>query len=226
MAAFEAAVRLGYRYLETDAHATADGVLVAFHDDTLDRVTDWRGRISDLPWAEVARARTPGDHGVPKLEELLDAWPDMRINIDPKTDQAAALLPDLLRRTGAIDRVCVGSFSDARTARVRVAVGPRLCTSMGPGAVARLRFQSWGAPTGNRFVEGCAQVPTHWRGIRVVDRRFVATAHRLGLQVHVWTINDEDEMRQLLDLGVDGLMTDRPAVLRRVLEERGAWVGR
>src|SRR3546814_13998564 len=113
---------LDYRYLETDVHATADGVLVAFHDETLDRVTDRRGRLSDLPWAEVARARIHGGHGISKLEELLAAWPDVRINIDPKTDRAAALLPDLLRRTESVDRVCVGSFSDARTARVRAAV--------------------------------------------------------------------------------------------------------
>lgn len=223
-AAFEAAVALGYRYLETDAHATADGVLAAFHDDTLDRLSDRRGRISALPWAEVTQARIGDGHAVPKLEDLLGAWPDIRINIDPKSDAAAALLPDLLRRTGAIDRVCVGSFSDARTARVRAAVGPRLCTSTGPRATARLRFTSWGAPVGSRYAEGCAQVPIRWHGLPVVDRRFVATAHRLGLQVHVWTVDDPGEMCRLLDLGVDGLITDRPSVLKRVLEERGAWV--
>lgn len=226
MAAFEAAVALGFRYIETDTHATADGVLVAFHDDTLDRVTDLRGRIGDLPWSAVARARTEGGHGIPKLEDLIGAWPDVRINIDPKSDEAAALLPALLHRTGAIDRVCVGSFSDARIARVRQAVGPRLCTSLGPRGVARLRFRSCGLPVAGRFAAGSAQVPTHWRRIPIVDRRFVAAAHRSGIQVHVWTINDRDRMAALLDIGVDGLMTDRPAVLKQVLESRGLWFGR
>jgi|HigsolmetaAR203D_1030402.scaffolds.fasta_scaffold00076_10 glycerophosphoryl diester phosphodiesterase len=226
MAAFEHAVGLGYRYLETDARATADGVLVAFHDDTLDRLSDRPGRISDLPWSEIASVRLAGGHAIPRLEDLLTAWPDVRINIDPKSDRAAALLPDLLARTGTVDRVCVGSFSDARTARIRAALGPALCTSMGPNAVARLRFRSWGIPVRTEFPEAAVQVSTHWRGVRVVDRSFVGTAHRLGLQVHVWTINDPAEMHRLLDLGVDGLMTDRPAVLKKVLEDRRSWAGR
>ncbi|MEO3435326.1 glycerophosphodiester phosphodiesterase [Inquilinus sp. CAU 1745] len=221
MAAFRAAIGLGYRYLETDAHATADGVLVAFHDDTLDRVTDGSGRIGDLPWSAVAEASAQG-HPIPLLEELLTAWPDVRINIDPKTDAAAALLPALLERTGTIDRVCVGSFSDARLGRLRRAMGPGLCTSMGPLAVARLRFESWGLPTGG-FDARCAQVSVKGYGVTVVDRRFVETAHARGLQVHVWTIDEEAEMRRLLDLGVDGLMTDRPSLLKRVLVERGQW---
>src|SRR3546814_19907227 len=128
---------LDYRYLETDVHATADGVLVAFHDETLDRVTDRRGRLSDLPWAEVARARIPGGHGISQLEELLAAWPDGRINIDPKTYRAAALLPDLLTRTASIDRLLIGSFSAPRTGRVPDEAGGRHCTPIGPNPPAR-----------------------------------------------------------------------------------------
>src|SRR5262245_36292768 len=100
MAAFERAVALGYRYLETDAHATADGVLVAFHDDRLDRLTDGEGAIGDLPWAAVKVARVRDREGIPLLEDLLTAWPDVRINIDPKHGAAVGPLVELIRRTG------------------------------------------------------------------------------------------------------------------------------
>ncbi len=222
MAAFEHAVSLGYRYLETDVHATADGVLVAFHDDELDRVTDRVGRIGDLPWSEVRRARVAGSHAVPLLEDLLGTWPRARVNIDPKHDAGVGPLVEVLRRTGSVDRVCVGSFSDRRLARIRRRLGPQLCTSLGPLGVTRLKAAGRRLPVG-RLVAACAQVPVASRGVTVVDRRLVAAAHGRGLQVHVWTVDDPEEMVRLLELGVDGIMTDRPAVLKQVLEQRGEW---
>jgi glycerophosphoryl diester phosphodiesterase len=224
MAAFEEAVAMGYRYVETDAHATADGVLVAFHDDHLDRVTDRAGAIGDLPWAEVKAARVGDGHGVPLLEDLLTAWPDVRINIDPKHDAAVEPLVELVRRTGTLDRVCFGAFSDRRLERLRELLGPGTCTSMGPRQVSRLMAASRGLP-GGRFRSACVQVPTHQGRLPLVTPRFVAAAHERDLQVHVWTIDDADEMRRLLDLGVDGLMTDRPQILKDVLIARNAWHG-
>lgn len=222
VAAFEAAVRLGFRYLETDVHVTADGVLVAFHDARLDRVTDRTGAIADLTWDEVRRARIDGTGEIPTFEDLLGAWPHVRINVDPKADSAVDPLIDAINRTGAVERVCVGAFSDRRIARVVAGVGGELCTGMGPRGIARLRGASLGAPTGP--IPGhCAQVPSHMGRMALVTRRFVDTAHHLGKDVHVWTIDDPDEMHRLLDLGVDGIMTDRPAVLRSVLEARSAW---
>ncbi len=222
MAAFEHAVSLGFDYLETDLHATADGVLVTFHDEDLDRMTDRHGRIEDLPWSVVRRARVAGEHPVPRLEEVLDAWPEVRVNVDPKHDAAVAPLADLLGRPGATSRVGVGSFSDRRLCRLVRAVGEQLCTSLGPVGVARLMAASRGLPTG-RLRAACVQVPVVSRGIRVTDARLVAEAHERGLQVHVWTVDDPAEMRRLLDLGVDGLMTDRPSVLKAVLTDRGVW---
>jgi glycerophosphoryl diester phosphodiesterase len=221
MAAFQAAVDLGYRFVETDVHATADGVLVAFHDDRLDRVTDRTGVVRDLPWREVERARI-GTEPIPLLEDVLGTWPDLRVNIDPKHDTAVAPLRDVVNRVGAVDRVCVGSFSGRRIARLRDALGARLCTAMGPGAILRLRLASLGLPLGS-FASDCAQVPVGYGPVPVVDRRFLAAAHRRGLRVHVWTIDDEAEMDRLLDLGVDGIMTDRAELLRTVLQRRGAW---
>lgn len=225
MAAFEAAVALGYRYVETDAHVTADGVVVAFHDHELDRVTDRTGEIGDLPWAKVAEARVgeAGD-GVPLLEDLLTAWPDVRVNIDPKHDAAVEPLADLVRRTGALDRVCFGAFSDKRLARLRALLGEDTCTSMGPRAVTRLLAASRGVPAGH-FSSACVQVPPRQGRVPLVTERFVAAAHDRGLPVHVWTVDDPAEMARLLDLGVDGIMTDRPDLLKDVLVARGQWVG-
>ncbi len=224
MPAFENAVSLGYRYVETDVHVTRDGVLVAFHDESLDRVTDSKGRIRDLSWAQVSRARVAGVEPIPLLEDLLGTWPTLRINIDPKHDSAVEPLAEALRRTNSVERVCVGAFSDRRLARLRRLVGPELCTSLGPGGTARLRAAGVGLPFGT-VRAACAQVPHRTKGVTLTDQRFVDTAHRRGLQVHVWTIDDPAEMHQLLDLGVDGIMTDRPAILREVLRSRGEWGG-
>lgn len=222
MPAFEAAIDLGYRWIETDAHVTADGICLAFHDEVLDRVTDRTGTIAELPYREVRQARVEGREPIPLMEDLLAAFDEVRINIDPKHDAAVEPLAAAIERAGATERVCIGSFSDARIARLRARLGERLCTSLGPRAIARLRGSSLGLPTG-RPEGACVQVPPSVKGVPLVDRRFVDRCHALGLQVHVWTIDDPDEVHELLDLGVDGIMTDRPAVLRDVLRSRGAW---
>ncbi len=220
--AFEGAVALGYRYVETDVHVTSDGVLCAFHDERLDRVTDRTGLIRDQTWAEVSRARVDGLEPIPLLEDLLTTWPDLRINIDPKHDSAVEALAITLQRTDAVERVCIGSFSDDRIARLRELLGPDLCTSFGPRGIARLRAGSFGVPTGE-LGSACLQVPPAHKKVPIVDERFLRTAHDLLLPVHVWTIDEPAEMHRLLDLGVDGIMTDRPAVLKDVLVSRGLW---
>ncbi|MFJ6699788.1 glycerophosphodiester phosphodiesterase family protein [Streptomyces sp. NPDC091272] len=222
-AAFRTAAAEGYRYFETDVHATADGRLVAFHDATLDRVTDARGRIADLPWSRVREARVAGTEPLALFEELLEEFPGARWNVDVKAEPALLPLVELVRRTNSWDRICVGSFSESRVARAQRLAGPRLATSYGVGGVLALRLRSLGVPAPLRRGAVCAQVPEEQHGIRVVDGRFVRTAHALGLQVHVWTVNEADRMAALADLGVDGIMTDQIATLRSVLTERGAW---
>ncbi|MFE4674317.1 glycerophosphodiester phosphodiesterase [Streptomyces sp. NPDC056723] len=223
MAAFRRSVDLGYRYIETDVHATSDDTLVAFHDATLDRVTDAAGRIADLPWNDVRHARVAGREPVPLFEELLETFPDVHWNVDVKAEPALLPLLDLIGRLDAWDRVCVGSFSEARVARAQSLAGPRLATSYGTRGVLGLRLRSLGLPAALRPSAVCAQVPVAQSGIRVVDWRFVRAAHARGLQVHVWTVNDRAQMGELLDLGVDGIMTDHIETLRDVLKDRGAW---
>jgi glycerophosphoryl diester phosphodiesterase len=223
--AFEHAVSLGYKYLETDAHATADGVLVAFHDHTLDRTTDRAGRIARLPYKEVAAARIDGREPIPLLEDLLAAWPDARFNIDVKEEQAIGPLAKTLARVGAWDKVCVCSFSSRRLKATRQALARPVCMALSPAALAAVRLSrnlaGSGAVLARRLAsEGmrCAQVPA-----RVATRGFIRRAHALGLQVHVWTVNERTEMTCLLDMGADGIMTDETVLLRDVLAERGEW---
>lgn len=221
---FRCAVEVGYRYIETDVHATRDGRLVAFHDATLDRVTDGAGRIADLPWREVRQARVAGVEPVPLFEELLETFPGVRWNVDVKAEPALLPFLELVGRTDAWDRVCLGSFSEARAARAQRLAGPRLATSYGTRGVLNLRLRSWGLPAAVRRSAVAAQVPEAQAGVRVVDRRFVRAAHARGLQVHVWTVNEPERMHRLLDLGVDGIMTDHIGTLREVMEDRGIWV--
>ncbi|MGW4225792.1 glycerophosphodiester phosphodiesterase [Streptomyces bauhiniae] len=224
VAQFRRAVELGYRYIETDVHLTQDGTLVAFHDDSLDRVTDGTGRVADLPWAEVRQARVGGREPVPLFAELLETFPEVRWNVDVKAE--AALLPflELVGRADAWDRVCLGSFSEARVRRAQRLAGPRLATSFGTLGVLGLRLRSWGLPAPVRGSAVAAQVPVAQSGVPVADGRFVRAAHARGLQVHVWTVNEPERMHRLLDLGVDGIMTDHIDTLREVMEDRGVWV--
>ncbi len=225
MPAFQRAVDLGYRYVETDVHATADGVLLAFHDRTLDRVTGLTGQVGALPYARIQAARIGGSEPIPLLEDLLGTWPDLRVNIDVKAFAATRPLVEVIRRTGSVDRVCVAAFSERRVAAVRRALGPRLCTALGPSRVALLRAASSSRLIGllaPRTVP-CAQVPDRVGPVRLVTPKLVDLAHRHGVRVHVWTIDDAAEMRRLLDLGVDGIMTDRIDTLRQVMLSRGSW---
>jgi glycerophosphoryl diester phosphodiesterase len=238
MASLRRAVAEGYRYLEIDVHATSDSVVVVCHDATLDRTTDARGPIAAQPWDVVRTARIRGREAVPSLREVLDELPDALLNIDVKADPAVEPTLSLISELNAWNRVCLASFSAARLQRMRNAGGSRLITACSPAEVLRLRTRSWlrqsrGQTGGQsrairRGSDGgqLAQVPVRHGPVTVVDAPVLAAAHAAGIEVHVWTINDAARMRTLLDLGVDGLISDRPDVLRDVLAERGQWPGR
>ncbi|WP_202817706.1 glycerophosphodiester phosphodiesterase [Kribbella sp. ALI-6-A] len=217
--AFGHAVKLGYTYLETDLHATSDGKVVAFHDHRLDRVTDRSGTIAQLPWSEVSKARINGHEPIPLLTDVLEEFPQARLNLDIKADNGVGPAADVLRAAGAIDRVCVSSFSQARVQRIRRELGPRLATGFGQNEIARLRF----APFRLSSPGACLQIPEVYGRIRVLTPGLLRRAHALGKQVHVWTVDDPARMHRLLDAGVDGIITDRTDLLRDVLVERGQW---
>lgn len=220
--AFQAAHDLGYRYIETDAQLTYDGVVVAFHDNRIDRVSGESGKIQEWRWKDLRNIAINGAGHLSTISELLSQFPTTRFNFDAKSDQVLEPLLADIERAGAFDRVCIGSFFERRLRRARKLQGTRLCTSFGPGAIVDLVARSRGIkrPLGRGFA---AQAPATFRGITVINRKFVEQAHADGVVVHAWTIDDPSEMNRLLDLGVDGIMTDRPTVLRTVLESRGMW---
>ena len=233
MAAFRHAVDLGYRYLETDVHVTRDGVLLAFHDAVLDRVTDRRGAVAGMTHDEVRLARVGGREEVPTLVALLEAFPDALFNIDLKSGPAVQALADLVRERQEWDRLLVGSFSPGRLARFRRLTERRVATSAHPLEVLAFVLLPSGrlADLLTRRRVAALQVPhrrtLRFAGVRitlpVVTRGFVRRAHAAGKHVHVWTIDDPEEMRELLDKGVDGLFTDLTDLLRDVLEQQGLW---
>ena len=223
MPAFERAVGLGYTHVELDVHLTKDGQVVIHHDPTLQRMFGVDRAVADLTMADLAGIRTPGGATVPLLADLLHAFPHLHVNIETKSDAVVPALAEVIRKAGALERICVGSFAPERTAAARAALGQGLCWSPAHAGVARLWACGWGLPLPCGFP--VVQVPVQWRGIPVVTPRMVRAAHARGIHVQVWTVDDEAEMNRLLDIGVDALMTDRPSLLRDVLRRRGQWHG-
>jgi glycerophosphoryl diester phosphodiesterase len=234
MTAFQGAVDLGYRFLETDLHATRDGVLVLHHDPTLDRTTSGTGKVSDYSLTELrqldaaAHFQLDGDFPhrgrgvtVPTLEELLSTFPDTVVTVDLKTNGLEPFLGLLLSRHHWWDRVIVGSFSDLRLRRFRRETGGRVATSAGRVETARFLATARAGRVPS-IPADALQVPVSARRVTVVDRKTVAAAHAAMKQVHVWTVNEPTEMHRLLDLGVDGIITDRPDLLNEVIAQRAA----
>jgi glycerophosphoryl diester phosphodiesterase len=223
-AAFQRAYDVGFRYFETDLHCTRDGVVVVSHDDSLRRVAGERVKISSVDWEELATVAV-GGAPLPRLHELLEAFPDVCFNVDPKADATVRPLVDLLRSTDVLSRVCVASFSDRRLRWVRVALGSDVCTAAGPGELrSAMRQVVRGVEVDLPGVD-VIQIPrllARRSGGRLRDRTdLVSGAQRVGLPVHVWTVNDGDDMRRLLHQGVDGVMSDDVGTLARVFSERG-----
>lgn len=222
MPSFQDSIDLGYRYLETDVHLSADDVLYAFHDHNLLARTGVNANIADLDASEIDVLLVDEMAPIPRLDDVFSTWPNARLNIDTKSDATVVPLIESIRAHGAIDRVCVGSFVDRRIKKCRQELGPGLCTSMGKYEAARLAMAARGLGDTAMISAPCAQVPLRM-GVDVATSAFVDVAHDLGIQVHVWTVDEPDQMRALLDWGVDGIMTDQPRILRDVLINRGVW---
>ena len=231
--AFLTMVERGFRYLETDARATLDGVAVLSHDATLDRTAGVGGKVRGYTWRELARVRgREGRPAVIRVDEAFEKYPDAVFNIDAKSDDVAAPLARAIREAGTQSRVCVASFSERRLRRLRGEL-PGTASSLGIGAIARIVAASrtrTGAAR-RRLLKGLpeaqvAQVPLSFRGVPVLTERFVASAHEAGIAVHAWTIDDVDVAARLLDMGVDGIITDVPTAMYEGLRERGLPVSR
>ncbi|MFI7580412.1 glycerophosphodiester phosphodiesterase family protein [Kocuria kalidii] len=240
--AFRAARDLGYEWVETDVNTTADGVVLSFHDETLDRVTAGSGKVSALSWEQIRAERVAGAGGIPRLADLLTELPGLKFNLDVKDEASVTALPALLHELGAVERVRVTSFSESRRRRtlrrIRELEGRSVPTSSGKEGMRLLLVCSWlGGPSWRlarravaRWIEpfDTVQIPRCYRPrggpeVRLVTPRFIDFAHRHGIDVHVWTVNETDEMAELLELGVDGIVTDRADRLASLLARRGQW---
>lgn len=226
--AFRAALDLGFHYIETDVNTTADGVAVVFHDSTLERTTDSNGVISALPYSVVGRALIGGREPIPTLEEFVAAFPDARFNIDVKDAGSVEPLVRAIEEHGLHERICVASFSEKRRRQVLAGLSRPVASSPGKTLlVAYFLLSPWlPAPLVRRLMRGVdvLQIPTRQSGLKLVTASTVRRAHKLGLMVHVWTINDPAQMQELFDLGVDGIMTDRADLLAGVMRRRGYWM--
>jgi glycerophosphoryl diester phosphodiesterase len=256
LAAIKHALAEGASAIELDVHATADRSIVVCHDETVDRTTNHHGAIADFTLAQlremdnaywwiagetvtpgrdasayVERGRAPDDRdfGIVTLEEVVERFPGVLLNLDlkrtdPDVEPYEELLANELRRLERSSTVIVGSFHDVAVQRFRT-FAPEVATSAATGEAATFYFSMLeGVPSVPPVV--AFQVPAVYGDVTVVDERFVTTAHEAGVAVHVWTINDPGEMHQLLDVGVDGLISDRPAPLVQVLRERDCeWDG-
>ena len=215
LAAFDNGVRLGADGIELDVHLSRDGVVVVHHDARLDRTTPLRGPIAERTARELAAV------GVPALADVLARHRDTRVIVEMKVNRRglAAATIDVVRRAGALERVCLGSFG-LRVLRAARAMEPRIATSAAREEVRWALYRSWCRWPVSRVPYAGYQVPEITGRTRVVSRRFVEYAHRAGLGVHVWTVDREDEARRLLGWGVDALITDRPDIMVQLVRSR------
>ena len=225
--AVEHVVSLGLEWMETDLRATADDVVVLSHDAGLGRVSGMERSLSEMTWDEVADLDAGDGRGLVRLDEVLEAHPRLALNVDLKEPAVVQPALQVVRVADALSRVRFASFSARRLAVLR-RQEPRATTSLGGCDIAGLMLLSeaalplphtrWGWTRGR---VDAVQVPTAYRGLPVVTRRFVAQAHAAGLEVHVWTIDDPEEMRRLAALNVDAVMTDVPSLALEALGSRG-----
>lgn len=228
-AAFERLHGLGIRHIETDVHATKDGIPVIIHDPLLDRVSDGHGLVRDYTWADLVSIHDHSGAGLMRLEDALEAFPEAIFNIDAKENRVVAPLIAAITSTRSQHRVCLASFNEHRLITLRKAL-PGVATSLGVSVVVKLALALKlprtlrnrivaTLPKVNQGVQAI-QVPKTFRGIHLVDEKFVHVAHACGWAVHVWTINDLDTAADLLSIGVDGIVTDIPTQIKALIDKR------
>jgi glycerophosphoryl diester phosphodiesterase len=239
LVSFAVASRLGASYLELDVHGTADGTIVVLHDDTVDRTTDGSGPVREMPWRGVERL--DAGHGfrfaadvaafpyrgqgvrIPTLESVLREFRGHRFNIEIKQAEPAIVdeVAATLRREGVASHTLLAAESAAIMADIRRAVGDETVTGSSVGDVLAFFAALDGETLGAYEHPGVAlQIPTRVGDRVLVDRRSIDAAHARGVEIHVWTINQADEIERLLDLGVDGIMSDSPGLVRAAAERR------
>ena len=214
---FDYSKSLGCKFIETDVQVSADGIPYIFHDDDLKRILNISSRFDSLSSQEIDKLKIFDQYRIPKLEEALNEFTDISFQIDFKTDEVVAPALDVIKKTKSFERICVASFNSERLKRVR-STYPDLCISMGPNEVIKTLISSFGLYKG--AIDGdCLQIPIRYYGVRVVTKRFVKYLKSRGLKIMVWTINDVKTFEYLIELKVDGIITDKPKLLFETLSK-------
>ena len=212
---FKYSLELGCAYIETDVQLSSDGIPYIFHDDDLSRLLGKDVAFNSLHSSEIQNLKLFESFDIPTLETALTTFPDALFQIDLKTDEVAIPAMKIIETLEAFDRVCIASFSSKRLALINE-MYPHVCLSMGPKEILKLLLASYGLYK-KKVPGNCLQVPIYQYGIKLVTKRFIQYVQNIGLKIHVWTINDKNQMQQLINLGVDGIITDRPKALKDLL---------
>lgn len=220
--AFKGAYDNGYKYLETDIHLSKDGYLIAFHDDSIDRVTNKKGKIKNLNLTEIKKSKINGKEEIPVITDLFEELPDCFFSIDCKSDDTVLPLIKIIRDNSLIGRVCIGSFSQKRINLIRKVLGPNLNTSMGPNEIMLSKLLS-NFSLNYKFKSNFASLPIKKYGLELLSKKNIRYLKKNNQKVIAWTINDENDMRLLIKRGIDGIMTDNILLLKKVLIEENLW---
>ena len=221
ISAFQNSIELGYQYIETDVQSTKDDKLVIFHDNDLKRIANQNINIADINYDDLRNIKIFNNETIPLLKDTIEELKFIKFNIDPKSDRAAIILNSILKKRKDLDRFCIGSFFQHRVNLFRNSFLNKITTSMSKQEVVKLFFNQYL----HLFKQDtpCIQVPVSFKGIKIITKKLIDFIHIQNKKIHVWTIDDQTEMQRLIDLGVDGIMTDRPSILKDVLIKNNLW---
>ena len=209
---FNYSLEIGSDIIETDIQLSSDGIPYIFHDDDLKRISGLEKNFNELLSSEIDELNIFGDYKIPTLEETLKQFPNTKFQIDFKTDEVVDPAIEIINKFPHIKKnLCVASFSSHRLQNIKSKLSD-VTYSMGPYEVLKLLLKSFGIYRGE--ISGdCLQIPIYRYGIKIVTRRFVDFCKRENIKISVWTINSIEEMNYLIDLKVDGIITDKPKAL-------------
>lgn len=210
--AFKSAETLGYKYIETDLRETKDGKIITFHDANIKRITGSNITINRSSLSDIRMRRLPKNETIPTIDEVLEELPDSYFNMDLKVSNMEEKVIKKIKSHNALDRICLGSFNSKTIKKINV-LEPKIITSMGLAQVVKYKF--FNIKSNSKLI----QIPVSWNGIKVITKGFIEKLHNDNLKVHVWTINKENEMQRLIDMGVDGIMTDNAIGLMNVMKK-------